>query len=359
LDLDLDYILSHFQEPIWPRTISTRTLEGRQLLVNSREEALATFAQANYKDCRISAYPPNSTENPSAVEQFQGLTKVTPRNLVIIIDLDKCTFKSDKASQLALTKTLDNIKTILDPNLEPTIIWSGNGYHIYLVLDSNGVNLENVKQFTDLKVDQISLRFLRFSESYLSGGKSDRQHNITVSYNNSMMRIPGSINSKNNCEVKIIQRWNPIGKRPAINYLLSDFVGYLVNEKAHELIDTTKATAKYKTRINSNSNPSYINWIEQLIQTPMPEHRKFVVWMILPQYLINIRKMTHEQSNTIINNWLDECNILRRLDSVSIKQKLKEGFEAAQKGFGPIGRDKLRAWKPELVDILFTDTASS
>ena len=72
IERGLDYILSHFQEPLWPRTISTKATEGRQILVNSREEALSRFKRANFLDCRISAYPPNADENPSALQGFKG-----------------------------------------------------------------------------------------------------------------------------------------------------------------------------------------------------------------------------------------------------------------------------------------------
>jgi hypothetical protein len=33
LEQGLDFILNHFQEPVWPRTISTKTREGRQVRV--------------------------------------------------------------------------------------------------------------------------------------------------------------------------------------------------------------------------------------------------------------------------------------------------------------------------------------
>ena len=52
----LEFILGHFASSRFPRTISTRTTEGRQVLVNNKEEALARFKQANYLDCRINAY---------------------------------------------------------------------------------------------------------------------------------------------------------------------------------------------------------------------------------------------------------------------------------------------------------------
>lgn len=57
----LNYLLWHFElidrPTIWPRTISTRTTEGRQILAYDREEAMTRFKQANFLDCRINAYP--------------------------------------------------------------------------------------------------------------------------------------------------------------------------------------------------------------------------------------------------------------------------------------------------------------
>ncbi|MGC1932637.1 MAG: hypothetical protein WA667_26995 [Candidatus Nitrosopolaris sp.] len=40
----LDFVLSHFEEPIWPRTIFTP--KEKQILVYDKEEALARFRQA-------------------------------------------------------------------------------------------------------------------------------------------------------------------------------------------------------------------------------------------------------------------------------------------------------------------------
>ena len=88
----LDFILSHFQEPIWPTAISTRTTECRQVLVSNRSEALARFKQANYLDCRISAYGQNADRNDSAVARFQGIQTATPGNLIVMVDLDRCSF---------------------------------------------------------------------------------------------------------------------------------------------------------------------------------------------------------------------------------------------------------------------------
>ena len=98
----LDYILSHFQEPIWPRTISTKPTDKKQILIYSKEGALARFKQANWLDCRISAYP--------SYTEYKGINRQAPD--FIFIDLDKATFDTEKAHNNALATTLENIKEI-------------------------------------------------------------------------------------------------------------------------------------------------------------------------------------------------------------------------------------------------------
>ncbi len=94
----LDYILSHFehQTQIWPRTISTKATEGRQVIVYSKEEALARFKQANFRDCRISAYP---YWRPSITSNFIGIKNTISPNF-IMIDLDLSNFDMDDSSIL-------------------------------------------------------------------------------------------------------------------------------------------------------------------------------------------------------------------------------------------------------------------
>jgi hypothetical protein len=349
----LDFILSHFHnQEIWPRTISTRTIGGKQIVINSQEEALARFAQANWLDCRISAYPPNAMVNPSAVERFQGLTWVTPRNMVVIIDLDKYTFKSDKALQLALTRTLQKIKSILGVE-SPTIIWSGNGYHIYLVMDSEGIVLENIKDLSDL-TDNVSLKFLRFVEWFLSNGKSDRVHNSTVSFNNCMLRIPGSYNSKNKCQVRIINYREstpatPAIHPPSIKPLLRDFRRYLIDQQLKEF---RQEQHKQQPLPSSSISNNSIYWIEQLIKTPIDDHRKYCIWRILTPYLLNIRKLSEQQCYDIIKEWLESCSKLRRLD-FNPKMRIKDGLESSKEGYLPISFDKLREENPKLLSLLF------
>jgi hypothetical protein len=344
--------LTHFQgqEPLWPRTISTKTTEGRQLLVNSREEVIARFAQANWLDCRISAYPPNGEDNPSEVAKFQGIQKATPTNLLIMIDLDRSNFETDRALQVALTRTLQNIKDRLDPAANPTVIWSGRGYHIYLVINSNGVNLEFEQTFTKL-TNEPSRKFIQFAEHFLSNGKSDKSHNTTVSFKNCMLRIPGSINSKNGQPVKIIQKWNSC--KPFINYMLADFCIYLANEKAQEIkIQARKSKSRAPTITDNSASYNYINWIEQLLQTPIEDHRKYCIWRVLSPYLLNIKKLPEQEAFNIIKEWLQHCSELQRLN-FSVSQRITDGLDgAAKRGYLPIGLEKLKEENNRLYSFL-------
>src|SRR5919199_1085075 len=143
----LDFILGHFKEPGFPRTISTKTTEGRQIVVYGREEALARFKAANYLDCKINAYP--------RFVEWKGINRQTPN--FIFIDLDQGRFKLiDKV----LDKTLKNICQKFNAEIHPTVIWSGHGYHIYLPVEA--FVLEQETEFA--RFGNPSRKFIQFAE---------------------------------------------------------------------------------------------------------------------------------------------------------------------------------------------------
>lgn len=215
-----DFILGHFQEPIFPRTISTWRTENKQVEVFGKENAINLFEHSKFIDCKINAYP--------TYTEYKGINRQPPN--FIFIDLDKSSFKSERAIKVSLNHTLKNIEEKLN-GAHPTVLWSGNGYHIYLPIDS--FVLEQVDIFG--KFENPSNRFLKFAEVYLTNGRSDRSH--TPTFKSCMIRIPGSQNSKcieagTNSEVKIIQRWD--GYRPKISLLLGSFYAYLVDQEIKE-----------------------------------------------------------------------------------------------------------------------------
>ena len=90
------------------------------------------------------------------------------------------------------------------------------------------------------------------------------------------------------------------------------------------------------------TNSSKISWIEKLLQTPLDDYRKFVVWRILAPYLINIRKCSVDEAYDTIRNWLNKCSQLRRLDFHS-NYMIKYNINSAKRGgYLPISLDKLK-----------------
>jgi hypothetical protein len=157
------------------------------ILEQSNGLALARFERANNLDCRISAYPPNVLENLSLVGKYLGITTATPTDIIIMIDLDKQNFKTDRAFNLALTRCLDHIKAKLGST--PSILWSGRGYHVIQPINGNNVVLEQVKEFDG--ISDISLKFLKIAESFLSLGKSDpvtTRKTIFIYFNTSFIK---------------------------------------------------------------------------------------------------------------------------------------------------------------------------
>ena len=229
---------------------------------------------------------------------------------------------------LALDKTLKNIKYL---GAEPTVLWSGNGYHVYLPF--NAFVLEQEEVFA--KFDQPSKRFLRFAARHLSNYKSDPNNNPSLK--SCMVRIPGSHNSKRitKSEVKIIQKWN--GHRLPINYLLRDFRRYLIDQRIRDLKEQHEQHKAYQ---NYRCNTNLIQWIERLLLTPIPDYRKLVIWHILAPYLLNKRGLSYDESYNIISNWLDKCKEVKRLD-FDPHYKI-QGALNGSKDFLPIGKEKLK-----------------
>jgi hypothetical protein len=81
----LDFILSHFEECAFPRTISTFKTQNKQVEVFDEKQALNLYEYSQCIDCKINAYP-------SYIE-WKGINRQAPS--FIFIDLDKLTFQDD------------------------------------------------------------------------------------------------------------------------------------------------------------------------------------------------------------------------------------------------------------------------
>ena len=296
IESGLDFLISHFEEPLFPRKISTFKSNNKQFLTRSRQEIIDSFIESN-SDCKINAYP--------HLIEYKGIQRHKPDFL--FIDLDKNNFKTDKSFELPLYNTLQNIKNKLKGY--PTVLFTGGGYHVYQSVYIP-LALEYITEFS--KFDRPSEQFLRFAKDFLSNGKADQQNN--PSFRSCLLRIPGSINSKYNTKVKIIQKWNGI-RAPITLDLLEEFRVHLIQKKIDQIVQRRKIWKERSNKKNINVNANeYFAWIERLLRTPIPDFRKLVIDLVLSPYLINVRKLPYEESYKIIKEWLDKCNDIKKLD---------------------------------------------
>jgi hypothetical protein len=305
---------------------------GYQRLVYSKEEALEYFLDSELADCRINAYP-NLTE-------YKDVPRYKPNFL--FLDIDRDNFKTAGKYELALYNTLKNIKEKLQT--APTVLFTGGGYHIYQPVDIPTA-LENITEFQEF--DKPSEQFLRFAKDILSNNRADKQNN--PSFRSCLLRIPESINSKYGNKVKIVKKWNGI-RAPITRDFIEEFRTYLIQKKIDDYNYRQKIL---KARRYTNNNDNKIRfWIEKLLNTPILDFRKNAINLILAPYLVNVKKLSYQQSFNILTDWLQKCNSLRKLD-FKPEYLVKSALSIAiQKGIPPMKLVTLKDRNLEIYNIL-------
>lgn len=77
---------------------------------------------------------------------------------------------------------------------------------------------------------------MRSAEKYFTNSRADRQHSPSVK--SCLIRIPGTFNSKNSEEVRIVQRWN--GEWPPIQLITTDLMVYLIQKRIDKIQEKEK-----------------------------------------------------------------------------------------------------------------------
>jgi non-catalytic primase subunit PriX-like protein len=144
---------------------------------------------------------------------------------------------------------------------------------------------------------------------------------------------------RQDAEVNIIQRWN--GNRPSIQPMLREFRRWLIQKKI-EAFEELKKQEKFQMTVSKNQErTNTIKWIEKgILERPLSDHRKYIIWRILSPYLINVRKLPKEEAYSLMKEWLDKCDKIEKLN-FNPKTKIKNGLKGATKGYFPISMGKL------------------
>jgi hypothetical protein len=354
---NMDFILSHFrnQHELFPRTIITNELKAQRRIDHDSDEQIIVqnifkyFKQSDFVDCRINAFPFNNSYTRIG---FDVKNRCAANFIMIDLDLEHFENNEEKLDE-HLSKVLKKTSLTFNGEAHPTVLWTGNGYHIYQPV--NGIVFEQIQAFYDflpyLDGKDLTTEFIRFAEKFLSGGKADSKH--LPSINSCLIRIPGTTNSKNGERVKMVQKWD--GFAPNIRYIASDFFDYLI-DKRNKNIRERKRQKELRSRFNYSSNrygisnTQRIEWIEKLLQTPLSDHRKYCIFHILVPYLLNIRKISVEECTKLLDLWVSRCNKIRPVDfnpSIEIKNRIKY-----VKDFKPMSLSKLQTVNLELYRLI-------
>jgi hypothetical protein len=277
--LALELLLEHFEEPYFPRTISTKKLGNAQVNVNSIDEALEHFEDAKWLDCRISLFGQNE------------IMQIRPN--AIFIDLD------DKdALEIVKIRTRELIGGI------PLVISTGLGYAII-----QPIKIKSMKgvEMHDLSDYEMSQKFLKFAKDYLTNGRADSKNHPSLK--SCLIRVPYTINSKNNGIVEFKESWD--GQRVSVkNIPFKKYIDGIVKQK--------------NTNYTCMINPQKFQWIEQLLKIKIDDHRNFLLFDVC-RYLINIKGFSSEQSTNVIYTWLDSSKYTKSKIQYEIKIAIKDG----------------------------------
>lgn len=312
-------MLEIIRQPTFPRNIMTADYRGF-FPVNNISQLLNAFEQAEFKDCRISAYSPASKDN-----------QLVPNMLLLDLDLDHklVAFKSKQIAERALRNNANRILTKLQTTYSISnfmVLWTGNGRHILIPLgfDRPFEHILEFSKYLDILPPSslISEEFLSFAKNHLTNSQADP--NNYPRFSSTFLRVPGTINTKRKYGfpevVKIEHEWD-YNNRDIPGYselhpstdLLYEFMGYL-DDKA--LAYKIRLDQQNKRRLSS-SKSTIIPWIETLWNTPLPDCRKRVIWLILSRYAINKRNMTHQEAFMWIKNWIDRCNAVATVAGIT------------------------------------------
>ena len=207
------FLLSHFnnQNYNYPRAIKTLKTEGNSIYIHNENEIVNYFLDSDFIDCKINGY--STYDNNS-------YNKIYPNFIFIDLDLSLCRICKypERKLDYILKETLKKIEKEI--NGYPTIIWTGDGYHIYQPIEIDNIVFKEKKENTISENNFIN-EFLRFSIKYLTNNQKDFDYN-SFSTDSCFTIAPESINSKKDNKVNTIQKWN--GHRANANTILKEFL---------------------------------------------------------------------------------------------------------------------------------------
>jgi hypothetical protein len=350
-------------QPLFPRNIMTASYSGA-FTVNSEREMYNAFRQADYHDCRISAYPPVRDD-----------ARLTPNLVLLDIDFDESYIKdsdqtfqgflaADEANKALVSKIIDRLHSKFKlTNL--MLIHTGNGRHILVpfiferpfeyVKEMQPLVNMSMSAYRQTSNNIISENFLSFAKKYLSDDHADKAN--YPKFSNMFLRVPGTLNWKLKYgmahTVKIERECQSDKEKTLPNFgdvfWGSDLISKFHSQMCLQAVEEKDRNKQYSRQSGKRSNS--IAWIETLHTMAVTDCRKRIIRLIFAPYTINIKKMLPQDAFTWIQQWAEKCNQANPFDSgYNIDQQIEYMISKAEDiGYFPISRKKIEldreAWK--------------
>jgi hypothetical protein len=215
---------------------------------------------------------------------------------------------------------------------------------------------------------------LRWAERELTEGMADQHHNPSIK--SCLFRVPGTINTKAKAAgldpiVKFIQvgDWTIFGNSfPGLpltevnkDFLMkfhSSLVQKVIDDKVEKLQHRRRHLAQVSNilLVNGNNSSSSIPWIDKLLQAPVEDGRKNLLYWVLAPYLITVKGLDYDKSYSVLETWLDRCDDVSRLepDWTSFRYRIRYCLDTAEdQERKPIRFETFKEYYPELYRRLF------
>jgi len=121
-----------------------------------------------------------------------------------------------------------------------------------------------------------------------------------------------------------------------------------------EVIAYAKSVRQPRAEVSAQAHVSSgkrYGWIEQLLNTPIPDFRHRVVNLVLAPYLTNIRGLSEEEAFTIIYNYIQRCKEINPNTKINEAYIKYQCSYAKKKGMRPLSLARAKELLAGIIDF--------
>lgn len=149
---------------------------------------------------------------------------------------------------------------------------------------------------------------------------------------------------------KLIRVLEEATKRRIVNGLPVDYI-----QLPKEVVNGAKRISLPKRQINVATSGRSSDWIEKLLDTPIPDFRHRSVNLILAPYLVNIKKMGVEEAVKTIMAYIERCKQINPNTNITEQYVKYQCNYAKKKGLRPYSIIRAKALIGNIFDFSNVD----